>query len=72
MAWSPGIYNQKKPAVSLDILKQKMRDILQIAECITSRFHHVSKEENEAGVEPQYEGFLAIAKSIHTHAGPYR
>jgi hypothetical protein len=32
MAWSPGIYNQNKPAVSLDIPKQKMRDILQIAE----------------------------------------
>ena len=60
------MHGQKQTAASHDILKHKKRYILQIAESISSRFPHVSRDEIEASVEQQYNGLLATAK-VYTH-----
>ena len=60
------MHGQKQTAASHDMLKHRKIYILQIAESISSRFPHVSREEIETSVELQYNGLLATAK-VYTH-----
>jgi hypothetical protein len=66
MTTSHGMHGQKQTAASHDMLKNRKRYILQIAESISSRFPHVNREEIETSVELQYNGLLATAK-VYTH-----